>query len=293
MAFLLASATNEIFITGKTNQIGSIGVIARRLDVTKENEEFGIKIEEFVSGKFKNVTSPDKKITDFDREAIQDQVDFLFSLFAKDVADRRDISVQEIVDMQAKIFIGQQAIDAKLVDSVSTIEQLLNSNEETFIMDTNELKANHPEVYAEIVGSATKDMETKDMETKGADEKMTEQKRILGIQSAAFPGMEELTAKLITDGVDEGTAALMFNQLRKEKDKKEKTTILASLASEAPESVATTEPDVSTKIKESKTPKETYEASAGLQEDYGSFEIYEAYLRAVEKGQVNIMGQDA
>lgn len=288
-AMLIASAANKIIITGKTNQVGSIGVIARRYDFSKYDEDMGVHIEEFVSGKYKNIASPDKKITDFDRTAIQEQVDYLFSLFAQDISRRLNISVDKIISMEAKIFIGEQAIEAGLVDGVSTIEGLLNDNQNSITNRGNmpitldQIKSEAPELLDKI----EKEAQAKGIEQGMKDGAKKEQERILAIQSVAFPGMEDLTAKLIAEGSDPGKAAMMFNQLEKQKGAK----ALEQFQKEAPAAVATPEPAVNTSTEKPKTPKEEFEASAGLQEEFGTFETYEAFLNAQKHGQVAIFGQ--
>lgn len=208
-AVLLSSATNKTFISGKTNQVGSIGVIARRMDRTKQNEDFGESIESFVSGKFKNISDPDKKITDFDRAAIQEQVDSLASLFARDFSENRGIPIETVASWEAKIFIGQQALDNGLVDGVSTLETLVEQNNSNLIslfrgvnmskkLSMEELQVENPELVNQIREAAGTVAETEG----NAQGVQDERARMIGIQENSFPGQEELVKKLIADGTD-------------------------------------------------------------------------------------------
>ena len=219
-AMLVSSATDKTFITGKTNQIGSVGVIARKVDFTEENKQSGVNVEEFISGKFKNVGSPDRKTDEFERTAIQNQVDTLFSLFAADISERRDIPVEKIVDMQAKIFIGQEAIDNKLVDGVATLEELLNDSDKGVMimkLTMESFKAENPELFSEIDQSAYQRGVDAGMITGKTDGATAERARIAGIESSAFTGQDDLKKQLIADGTTTaGDAAIQFNSAQKE-----------------------------------------------------------------------------
>jgi signal peptide peptidase SppA len=297
---LLAAATNKIYITGKTNQIGSIGVIARKLDFSKQNEMIGLEVEEFVTGQFKNSTSPDKQTTDSDREEIQSQVNAIFKPMIEDISNRRGIEPQKLVDMQGKIFIGQDAIEQKLVDGVSTIEQLINETiggniffntkmENT--MDKAELKAKHPELFSQLETEAyTKGVKAgaNDGESRGA---IAERERIEGINAQMFPGQEALASEMIKDGkTTPGEAAIRFNAAEKQ------TRIIEGkkIADDMPEAVVETEPKakVEPNEPEAKTPEQEFEASGELKAEFGDVETYKAFLSANSAGQVKTLKRE-
>jgi signal peptide peptidase SppA len=227
-AYLIGASTESITITGKTNQVGSIGVIAKRFDFSKENEQFGFVVHEFVSGRFKNIMSADQPMSDFAARAIQDDVDYLFSIFATDVADRRNMDLQSIIDMEAKVFIGQQAVDVGLTDNVSSLDQMIkgsvpktfnnigvNTMSEKLTIEI--LKSDHPDLYQSVLDAG---------KVLGASE---EKERILGIQKAAFPGQEELCSELVgNSSVSVGEAALRFNSAEKSMRDQAKADIEAS-----------------------------------------------------------------
>jgi signal peptide peptidase SppA len=247
-AMLIASSASKIFISGKTNQIGSIGVISRRLDFSKANEQAGVVVEEIVSGKFKNISSPDKKIEDFDRTEIQAQVDYLFTLFAQDFSRRRNMSTKTIDDWQARIFIGEQAIENKLVDGVATLDELIYSEKGLNMtkLTLESFKSENSELFTKINDDAyAKGLDAGVIIGK-EDGAKAERERIAGIEKAAFPKQEVLKERLINDGkTSPGEAAIQFNAAQKEIINKVKTEIINN----APEPVVfvenqTPEPDV-------------------------------------------------
>jgi signal peptide peptidase SppA len=299
-AYLAVSGVSKIFITGKSNLVGSISVIARKLDFTKQNEMNGLNVEEFVTGRFKNVMSSDKNTTDEDREEIQLMADNIYQPMVADISERRGIDPQQIIDMQGRVFIGQESIEVGLVDGVSTLEELINNMSgvtETFnqkaIMDKAELKAKHPKLLEEIETDAYSrgvDAGAKDGQSLGAE---AERKRIEGIREACFSGQEDLAAEMIADGkTTPGEAAIRFNAAEKQVRISAGKQIDAGM----PEPVGSPEPkakDPEPKKPEAKTPEQEFEASEELQAEFQDFETYKAYLDANKKGQVRVFqGRD-
>jgi signal peptide peptidase SppA len=192
-AYLIAASADKIYITGKTNHVGSIGVIATHVDFSKHNEQMGETITEIVSGRYKNIASSENPLSEEGKAEIQAQVDYIFSIFANDVAERREIDLKTIVDLEAKVLIGQQSIEAGLADGDRTMDQLLTTGEsiqtkEEF-MDINELKEKYPQTYAEALEAGMKD---------GAEQ---ERQRIVKIKEMTIPGREDLAEKCIAEGL--------------------------------------------------------------------------------------------
>jgi len=297
---LIAAATNKIFITGKTNLVGSIGVIARKVDLTKMQEMEGLSIEEFVTGKFKNLLSSDRKTDDEEREEIQSMVDKQFIPMVADISSRRGLDPQEIIDMQGRVFIGQESIENGLVDGVSTLEELINNQtgvslsnfKNQVTMDKVEFQAKHPELFKQLDKEAYERGEgvgEKSGATTGAEAERT---RIDGISQACFPGQEELCATMIADGKTQpGEAAIRFNsaekQTRVDAGKQTSTAMPAAVDSSEPKAKKVEEKKTEAET-EAKTPEQEFEASAELKAEFTDIDEYKAFLSANEGGQVNI-----
>ncbi len=126
-AYWIGSAANSIYITDATTVVGSIGVVATHTDVSKAQATQGIKTTEIAAGKYKRIASSYEPLTKEGRQTIQDQVDYTYALFVDAVAKQRGVSADKVLSDMAdgRIFIGQQAIDAGLVDGVSTLDALV------------------------------------------------------------------------------------------------------------------------------------------------------------------------
>src|SRR3990167_6400724 len=114
---------------GETTQVGSIGVVATHIDISKAEEKAGIKTTEVVAGKYKRVASMYEPLSEEGFNSIQEKVDYIYSLFINDIAKFRGVSPEQVLaDMaEGRVFIGANAIKAGLVDGVSTLDGLVSS----------------------------------------------------------------------------------------------------------------------------------------------------------------------
>ncbi|MDP3797400.1 MAG: signal peptide peptidase SppA [Polaromonas sp.] len=125
-AYWIGSAAMAVYISEQTTVTGSIGVVTSHVDMSGAEAQKGIKTTEIYAGKFKRVASAYSPLSDDGRTSIQEQVDYLYSVFVGDVAKNRGVSVDAVLQKMAdgRLFTGQQGIEAGLVDGVATLEGL-------------------------------------------------------------------------------------------------------------------------------------------------------------------------
>lgn len=123
-AYLVASGSSKIIMADKTAQAGSIGVVYMHRDFSEAEKKAGIKTTEIVAGKFKRIASPHEPLPAEGRKTIQEQVDYIYSLFVGTVAMHRGVTEETVIEKMAegRIFIGQQAIDAGLADGFGSLD---------------------------------------------------------------------------------------------------------------------------------------------------------------------------
>lgn len=129
-AYWIGSAAERVYISGETPWVGSIGVVTSHVDYSKWEEKMGVKTTEIYAGKFKRIDTEYAPLSQEGRGYLQSQVDYIYSLFASTVAKARpnlsiDADEGPIPWADGKIFIGRQAIDAGLVDGVSTRTRII------------------------------------------------------------------------------------------------------------------------------------------------------------------------
>ena len=126
-AYWIGAAADAVVISSDVVQVGSIGVVASHTDISKAEEMRGIKTTEIVAGKYKRIASQYAPLSQEGRETIQGHLDYVYSVFVEDIAKFRGVSVEKVLSDMAdgRVFIGKQAIEAGLVDGVSTLEALI------------------------------------------------------------------------------------------------------------------------------------------------------------------------
>lgn len=119
------SAANALYISGPVVEVGSIGVVVDR----SYNPNAAVQQEHITAGKYKRIAKANEPLGAEARGIVQADVDYVYTLMVDDVALFRGATSEQVLEHMAdgRVFRGQQAIDAGLVDGVSTFDALLES----------------------------------------------------------------------------------------------------------------------------------------------------------------------
>lgn len=120
--YWVASAANAMFIEGETDLVGSLGVIKTiGWEPAKPNQRT------LVRGKYKTLSTDGQEPSAEVLAHHEAQLDYLYTVLIDTVAQHRRVSSAQVLDRMAdgRVFIGQQAIDAGLVDGVSTVDAMV------------------------------------------------------------------------------------------------------------------------------------------------------------------------
>ncbi|MFO0774863.1 MAG: signal peptide peptidase SppA [Nitrospiraceae bacterium] len=120
--YYIAVATDRIMANPGT-LTGSIGVIMETANLEGLLKKVGVEGVVIKSGKFKDVGSPLRKMTDEERQVLQTVMDDVHDQFIEAVADGRGIEpavARTVAD--GRIFSGRQAKDLKLVDELGDLD---------------------------------------------------------------------------------------------------------------------------------------------------------------------------
>jgi signal peptide peptidase SppA len=123
--YLLASAAGEVSVS-QSSGVGSIGVIAQHLDVSKMNEAMGVKVTAVYRGAKKNDLSPNEPLSDSSMATLNAMVESTYDQFTDYVAKHRGLPLHAVKGTEAGLYFGQQAIDAGLADRLETPQQAIN-----------------------------------------------------------------------------------------------------------------------------------------------------------------------
>ena len=126
--YYIASAAEKIFANPGT-LTGSIGVIMAFTNAKGLMEKIGLKPKIIKAGKYKDIGSPARAMTEKERNLLQSVVDDVHQQFIEAIASGRGISIEEVTTIaDGRIFTGRQAHSLNLVDELgglqATIDQL-------------------------------------------------------------------------------------------------------------------------------------------------------------------------
>ena len=116
--YMIAAATDYL-VASPMSMVGGIGVTMSYLEYSQQNEDSGIEYVELNTGKFKNSGSPDKPLSDEERELFQRDLDEIHTEFVNMVALYRNLPVEKVEAIaDGSTLNGIRARDAGLVDEV-------------------------------------------------------------------------------------------------------------------------------------------------------------------------------
>ena len=202
-AYWLASAC-ETISAAETSLTGSIGV---QMIVPPEEKDGSLS--------FLSSHSPNKNASPHGEKGkteTQRIVDDLGEIFVRSVAENRGITEEEVLKNygQGSVFVGPDALKRGMIDDISTIEEILSTEEKTKV-NVGKVKEEHPEAYTEIfnLGAQSIDQEKIRVEAVQESEKK-ERERVTGILE--LEGSQATTKQMIAEGRSVGEAAVAFRK---------------------------------------------------------------------------------
>lgn len=123
--YYIAAATDRI-IANPGTLTGSIGVIMETANVEGLLKKIGVEGIVVKSGKFKDVGSPLRKMTDEEQALLQSVMDDVHKQFIDAVAEGRAMEVDTVQALaDGRIFTGRQAKEAKLIDELGNLDDAI------------------------------------------------------------------------------------------------------------------------------------------------------------------------
>lgn len=290
-AYWIGAQADVVVAASDTTMIGSIGVVSAHRDISAAEEKAGVKTTEITAGKYKRIASEFAALSDEGRAEIQERVDYLYEIFVGAVAKARGVGVDVVLENMAdgRVFIGQQAVKAGLVDGVSTLDELIanlkqraagvaSQINEGAQMDLETLKAEYPDLVLAIA----------------ADAAAAERSRIADVEAQALPGHDALVAQLKADGKTTGPEAAAAI-LAAEKQKL--AGMAAQLAADAPAPVPHAVPPSDSAAESAddrpveERAKSQWDADSAIRKEFASLGAFTAYLKNHEAGRARVLGK--
>ena len=124
--YYISSAANKI-VANPGTLTGSIGVLMEFVRLQELMEKIGVDMEVLKSGEFKDIGSPYRKLTDRDKELIQELVSETKNQFVEAVAQGRNLSVEKVREIaDGRIISGSQGMELGLVDQLGNFQDAVD-----------------------------------------------------------------------------------------------------------------------------------------------------------------------
>ncbi|MBL0487702.1 S49 family peptidase [Aeromonas veronii] len=124
-AYFIAAACSKVVVS-ETGGCGSIGVIMEHMEVSKWEEEVGLKFTTFYRGDRKKDGTPHEPLSDGAMAAINHRMDQAYDLFISSVARYRGLSVEQVKATEATLYSGDEAVKNGLADELANPQDYLN-----------------------------------------------------------------------------------------------------------------------------------------------------------------------
>jgi protease-4 len=115
--YLIASACDHI-IARPASLVGSIGVIGSKVNAADMADELGLEYERFGAGEYKDAGVPLDETSEDEREYLQGLIDDYYDRFVELVAEGRTLDPDAIRATEARVFLGETALDEGLIDDL-------------------------------------------------------------------------------------------------------------------------------------------------------------------------------
>lgn len=123
--YMIAVAADTI-VANPGTITGSISAIIHYANVEDLLKKVGVRSSVIKSGKFKDIGSPVREMTDAERSLIQGIVDDIYDQFVTTVSENRKIPRSKIKELaDGRIFTGRQAKELGLVDELGSLHDAI------------------------------------------------------------------------------------------------------------------------------------------------------------------------
>lgn len=123
--YYIACPADKIFANPGTIT-GSIGVIAQMGNIEGLFTKIGIKSEVIKSGKYKDIGSVTREMTEEERQILQNLIDNAYDQFTKAVSQGRKTSIEKVREWATgSIFSGEQALQMGMIDELGNLQDAI------------------------------------------------------------------------------------------------------------------------------------------------------------------------
>ena len=115
----MVAAASDVLIASPMSNVGSIGVNMSYLEESEKNDEEGITYVQLTAGQYKDTGSPNRPITEDEREKLQADLEIVHNEFIGIISDYRNMTVEAVEAVaDGSTMPGSRALEVGLIDSL-------------------------------------------------------------------------------------------------------------------------------------------------------------------------------
>jgi len=119
-AYWISSLSSKIYVN-RTTMTGSIGVIMNGVDYSGLFDKIGVKSQIIKSGKYKDIGSGSRPMTEEEKVLLQNMLDSTYNAFLDTVSEGRKMPKEKVKSLaEGMIYTGDQAVENHLADKIGT-----------------------------------------------------------------------------------------------------------------------------------------------------------------------------
>ncbi|GHH97301.1 signal peptide peptidase SppA [Neobacillus kokaensis] len=124
--YYISTAAKKIYASPET-LTGSLGVIMEGINYKGLADKYGVDFVTIKSGKYKDIMSPTRKMTEEERKILQSMIDNSYQGFVKVISDGRKLSMEKVKQIaDGRVYDGRQAKELNLIDGFGYIDDVIN-----------------------------------------------------------------------------------------------------------------------------------------------------------------------
>jgi len=115
----MVGAASDFLIASAMSDVAGIGVNMSYIEESQKNEEEGLTYVQLMTGKYKDIGSPNRPITDEERELLQADLEIIHNEFIDIIAKYRELPRTEVeLIADGASMPGRRALEADLIDAI-------------------------------------------------------------------------------------------------------------------------------------------------------------------------------
>ncbi|MCA0986363.1 signal peptide peptidase SppA [Guptibacillus algicola] len=123
--YYISAPADKIYASPSTIT-GSIGVIMQSMNYSELAEKVGVKWETIKSGPYKDIMSPNREMSEEERDILQSMIDNSYDQFVSVISKGRSMDENQVRELaDGRIYDGRQAKDVDLVDGLGGLEDTI------------------------------------------------------------------------------------------------------------------------------------------------------------------------